>query len=146
MKLPYVINIFMWKFGDKYSKKLMISIILVLVSFLYVSLWFHEWFYTILVLTFFISLWIAILNPLTSALVISYTEPKDKWSIAWVEEFVWRIGDIAGSLWFGILTWIIWLQKWFIVTWICTFWLWMYLMIKKLVSYKSKNNEREKIK
>lgn len=146
MKLPYVINIFMWKFGDKYSKKLMISIILVLVSFLYVALWFHEWFYTILILTFFISLWIAILNPLTSALVISYTEPKDKWSIAWVEEFVWRMGDIAGSLWFGILTGIIWLQKWFIVTWICTFWLWMYLMIKKIISYHHKNNEREKNK
>ena len=146
MKLPYVINVFMWKFGDKYSKKLMISIVLVLVSFLYVALWFREWFYTILILTFFISLWIAILNPLTSALVISYTESKDKWSIAWVEEFVWRMGDIAGSLWFWILTAIIWLQKWFIVTWICTFGLWMYLMVKKIISYRNKNNEREKIK
>ena len=28
----------------------------------------------------------------------------------------------------------------------CTFWLWIYLAIKRLVLYKSKNNEREKVK
>ena len=146
MKLPYVINVFTWKFWDKYSKKLLISIILVLISFLYVLLWFNEWFYTILILTFFISLWIALLFPLTAALVISYEESKDKWSIAWVEEFVWRAWDIIWSLWFWTLTAIIWLQKWFTIIWICTFWLWMYLMIKKIISFKSKNNEREKVK
>jgi len=146
MKLPYVINVFTWRFWDKYSKKLLISIILVLISFLYILLWFNEWFYTILILTFFISLWIASLFPLTSALIISYEESKDKWSIAWVEEFVWRAGDIMWSLWFWTLTAIIWLQKWFTIIWICTFWLWMYLMIKKIISFKSKNNEREKVK
>ena len=146
MKLPYVINVFTWRFWDKYSKKLLISIILVLISFLYVLLWFNEWFYTILILTFFISLWIALLFPLTAALVISYEESKDKWSIAWVEEFVWRAWDIMWSLWFWTLTAIIWLQKWFTIIWICVFWLWLYLMIKKIISYKSKNNEREKVK
>ena len=146
MKLPYIINVFTWKFWDKYSKKLIISIILVLMSFLYILLWFHEWFYTILVLTFFISLWVAILNPLTAALVISYTDPKDNWAMIWVQDFVWRMWDIMWSLWFWTLTALIWLQKWFIVIWCCTFWLWLYLMVKKIISYKSKNNEREKIK
>ena len=146
MKLPYVVNIFTWKFWDRYSKKLIISIILVLMSFLYVALWFHEWFYTILILTFFISLWVALLNPLTAALVISYTDPKDNGAMIWVQDFVWRAWDILWSLWFWILTAIIWLQKWFIVIWFCTFWLWLYLMIKKIISFKSKNNEREKIK
>ena len=144
MKLPYVINVFAWKFGDKYSKKLLISIILVLMSSLYVLLWFNEWFYTILILTFFISLWVALLSPLTAALVISYTQPKDNWSMIWVQDFVWRAWDIMWSLWFWALTAIIWLQKWFTIVWLCTFWLWMYLMIKKIISYKSKNNEREK--
>ena len=146
MKLPYIVNVFAWKFWDKYSKKLQISIILVLMSFLYLALWFHEWFYTIMILTFFISLGIALLNPLTAALVISYTHPKDKWSMTWVQDFVWRAWDIVWSLWFWSLTAIIWLQKWFIVIWLCTFWLWMYLMIKKLLSYHRKNNEREEVK
>ena len=144
MKLPYIINVFIWKFWDRYSKKLLISIILVLMSFLYVGLWFSDNFYTILTLTFLISLWIAMLNPLTSALVISYTKPKDMWAMTWVKDFASRLWDIIWSLWFWTLTAIIWLSKWFITIWICTFWLWAYLMIKKLVSYHRENNEREK--
>ncbi len=144
MKLPYIVNVFTGKFWDKYSKKLLISIILVSISFLYVALWFNEWFYTILVLTFFISLGIALLFPLTTALVISYTDPKDNGAMMWVQDFVWRAWDIIWSLWFWILTAIIGLQKWFVVIWFCSFWLWLYLMIKKIISYKSKNNEREK--
>ena len=146
MKLPYIVNVFAWNFWDKYSKKLLISIIFVLMSFLYISLWFYEWFYPILILTFFISLGIAMLYPLTSALVISYTHPKDNGAMIWVQDFVWRAWDILWSLGFGILTAIIWLWKWFIIIWISVFWLWWYLMIKKLISYRSKNNEREKIK
>ena len=145
MKLPYIINVFIWKVGDKYSKKLLISIILVIISFLYIALWFHESFMMILVLTFFTSLWIALLNPLSSALVVSYTAPKDRWAMTWVQDFVSRLGDILGSLWFGTLTAIIWLQSGFVVIWICTFGLWMYLMIKKIISYRRKNNEREKL-
>ena len=38
MKLPYIVNVFAGKFGDKYSKKLLISIVLVFVSFLYIVL------------------------------------------------------------------------------------------------------------
>ncbi len=146
MKLPYIVNVFTWRFWDKYSKKLLISIVLVFISLLYVAIWFSENFYAILILTFFISLWIAILFPITSALVISYTKQKDKWSITWVQDFVSRLGDIIWSLWFWILAAIIWLQKWFIIIWLCTLGLWWYLMMKKLVSYKSKNNEREKIR
>ena len=146
MKLPYIVNVFAWKFWDKYSKKLLISIILVLMSFLYVALWFNEWFYTILILTFFISLGIALLFPLTTALVISYTDPKDNGAMIWVQDFVWRAWDIIWSLWFWTLTAIIWLQKWFTIIWICVFGLWLYLMIKKIISFKSKNNEREKEK
>ncbi len=146
MKLPYIVNVFTWKFWDKYSKKLLISITLVFVSLLYITLWYSENFYAILILTFFISLWIAILFPITSALVISYTKPKDKWSITGVQDFVSRFWDVVWSLWFWTLVAIIWLQKWFIIIWLCTLGLWWYLMIKKLLSYRSKNNEREKLK
>ena len=146
MKLPYIINVFAWKFWDKYNKKLLISIILVCMSLLFIALWFSENFYAILILTFLISTWVALLSPLTAALVISYTHPQDKWSMMWVQDFVWRAWDILWSLWFWTLTAIIWLQKWFTIIWLCTLWLWWYLLIKKLLSFKSKNNEREKSK
>ena len=115
-------------------------------SFLYVALWFNEGFYTILILTFFISLGIAMLFPLTTALVISYTDPKDNGAMIWVQDFVWRAWDIVWSLWFWTLTAIIWLQKWFTVIWLCTFGLWIYLMVKKIISYRRKNNECEEVK
>jgi len=56
----------------------MISIVLVFMALLYIVLGVSENFYAILILTFFISLGVAILNTLTSALVVSYTHPKDK--------------------------------------------------------------------
>ena len=141
MKLPYVINIFTGKFWDKYSKKLLISIILVCLSFLYLALWFVNNFYTILALTFFTSIWIALLFPLSSALVVSYTRQKDKWSMTWVQDFVWSLWSIISSLSFWVLSAIIWLQKSFVILWLCTFGLWIYLMIKKLLSYKKKPHE-----
>lgn len=146
MKLPYVVNIFTWKFWDKYSKKLLISIILVILSFLYLALWFLENFYVILILTFFISLWMAMLFPLSSALVNSYTQQKDKWSMAWVQDFIWSIWSICWSLLFWTLSAIIWLQKWFIITGLCTLGLWWYLLIKKLLSYRSKKSKSERVK
>ena len=146
MKLPYIVNVFAWKFGDKYSKKLLISIFLVLMSFLFILLWFSENFYAILILTFLISTWVALLSPLTSALVVSYTYQQDKWSMMWVQDFMWRTWDIIWSLGFWTLTAIIWLQKWFIISGLWTLWLWWYLLIKKLITYHRKNNEREKVK
>ncbi|MDR0650424.1 MAG: hypothetical protein LBG59_03260 [Candidatus Peribacteria bacterium] len=38
MKAPYLVNIFAGKLGDKYSKKLLIAIILVFMSFFYILL------------------------------------------------------------------------------------------------------------
>ena len=38
MKVPYLINIFIGKLGDKYNKKLLISIILIFMSMFYVLL------------------------------------------------------------------------------------------------------------
>ena len=51
--------------------------------------------------------------------------------------------DVMWSLWFWVLTALIGLQNWFIVIWISTFGLWWYLLIKKVLSYRSKNNERQ---
>jgi len=78
MKLPYLINVFIGKLGDKYNKKLLISIILVFMSIFYILLGIQEAFSMILLLTFAISMGIAMLNPITSALVSSYTQQKDK--------------------------------------------------------------------
>jgi len=98
MKIPYLVNIFIGKLGDKYNKKLLISIILIFMSMFYVLLGLHDNFVIILILTFGISLGIAMLNPITSALVSSYTLQKDKGVMTGAQDFVSKMGEIAGSL------------------------------------------------
>ncbi len=143
MKAPYIINVFLWKFGDKHSKKILISSILIVMSLLYIAMWFAQWFYSILLLTFWISMWVSMLNPLTSALVTSYTRPKDKWAMSWVQDFACKLWDIVWVLWFWFLTSFVWLRAWFMIVGLCTLWLSSYLLTKKLISRRRKRRERE---
>ncbi|MDR0650423.1 MAG: hypothetical protein LBG59_03255 [Candidatus Peribacteria bacterium] len=67
-----------------------------------------------LLLTFAISLGIALLHPLTSALVSSYTQKKDKGVMTGAQDFVSKMGEISGSLGFGALTALIGIQMGFV--------------------------------
>jgi MFS family permease len=143
MKAPYLVNIFAGKLGDKYNKKLLISIILIFMSLFYILLGLHDDFVIILVLTFAISLGIALLHPITSALVSSYTQQKDKGVMTGAQDFVSKMGEVAGSLGFGALIALIGIQAGFIVIGIAIFGLGMYLFVKKLVRYHHISSERE---
>jgi MFS family permease len=118
MRLPYLIDFFTWEFIDKYNKKKFILIILLFLSFLYMLLWYAEWFSTILIITFVISLWLSLIRPAISWLISDYANPKDYWTITGVAEFFWRLWDIFWSLWFWILSVAIWIQWSFIIIWI----------------------------
>jgi MFS family permease len=115
MKLPYLINIFTGKLGDKYNKKLLISIILLFMSVFYILLGMQDDFVVILILTFTVALGIALLYPLTSALVSSYTNQKDKGVMTGAQDFVGKMGEITGSLGFGALSAIVGIKTGFIV-------------------------------
>ena len=143
MKAPYLVNIFTGKLGDKYNKKLLISLLLIFVSFFYILLGLHDSFLIILVLTFAISLGIALLNPLTSALVSSYTQQKDKGAMTGTQDFIGKIGEMTGSLGFGTLIAIIGIKAGFIVIGIATFTLGAYLFVKKMIRYHHISSERE---
>ena len=58
----------------------------------------------IVVASFGLSLAIAMLQPITSALILGYAKPKDKGLIAGMQEFSSKIGEIVGSLGIGLLT------------------------------------------
>ena len=143
MKVPYLINIFVAKFGDKYNKKLIISLILIFMSIFYVLLGMQENFVVILVLTFAISLGISLLNPITSALVSSYTQQKDKGVMTGAQDFISRMGEITGSLGFGAIAAIVGIRTGFIAVGIAVFVLGMYLFVKKIIRYRHKNSERQ---
>ena len=143
MKLPYLVNIFIGNLGDKYSKKVLISFILISISGCYVLLGALNGFILTVILTFAISLGIALLNPISTALVGEYTQAQDKGQMAWVQEFASKLWEIVGSLGFGILTSFIGTQGGFICVGISIFILGIYLFTKKSL-FRKKEKRKEK--
>jgi MFS family permease len=135
MKAPYLVNIFLGKRGDKYNKKLIIALILVFMSLFYIMLGINDDFWMILLLTFAISLAISLLNPLTSALVSSYTHQQHKGVMTGAKDFIAEIGEMLGSLGFGAVIALIGIKTGFIVIGIALFALGMYLFMKKLLQH-----------
>jgi len=83
------------------------------------------------------------LNPITSALVSSYTRQKDKGVMTGAQDFVGKIGELSGSLGFGTLIALIGIKTGFIVIGIAIFGLGWYLLLKKLARYRSRAGEGE---
>jgi len=136
MRLPYIINFFTAEMADKYSKKTFIWIIFVFLSVLFALIAYSDNFWNILILSFGISLGIAMASPVVEWLLSDYAHPGDDWSITGMSQFAWRFGDILGSLWFGILISIIWMKSWFIWAGGLTFLLWLALITRKLFRFK----------
>lgn len=146
MKLPYIVSVLFWGVGDKYSKKIIITILVLLSAIIYVLLWIYKWFLAIVILSFLISLMVALLSPICSALVTWYAKSKDIWVISWLQEFVSRIGEIIWALWFWLFASLVWMDSAFIILWISLAVLGWYLLAKKIINRKTRDHEALKEK
>lgn len=115
MRIPYLIDFFTGNIADKTSKRKFLFFVLLFVSFLYMLLGYNEWFRSIMIITFAISLGLSLMRPVISAYVSDCTDPKDEWTISGVGEFVSRLGEMIGILLFGIFSTIFWIQSSFIL-------------------------------
>lgn len=106
MRLPYVTNFFVVSLSEKFNKKLFIAIVMIFLAFLYASLWFDISFGSILIVSLGISLWLSLIRPIISALISENCHDDDIWSITWVQQFVAQLWMMAGSIWFGIISYI----------------------------------------
>ncbi|GHW02698.1 hypothetical protein AGMMS50249_4840 [candidate division SR1 bacterium] len=136
MKVPYLIMVFLGKRIDKINKKLIIGLIFIFMSLMYVLLGFQDNFAIILVLTFGISLGIAFLNPITVGLVSDYAQNKDQGVIAGATNFTGKLGEILGSLGFGILVTFIGVQSGFILVGAALFILGLWIVSKKILVHR----------
>lgn len=84
------------------------------------------------------------LSPVTSALVIGYARPKDRGLMSGLQEFASRIGEIIGSLVFGMIVAKIGMDDSFVVLGGALAVLSMYLLVKKLMRIKTKDGEAKK--
>lgn len=104
MKVPYLINILIWNLGDRYNKKLLMSLLFFICSLFFILMGSLNEFSAILVISFGISLMVAILQPISTGLIATYARPEDKGLMAGLGELVSKAWEMVGSLWFGILT------------------------------------------
>ena len=131
MWLPSIFNAFAWSLWDKYNKKLLIWIFLLIWGILYVVLWYCTTFWWIMITTFFVSSIITFIFPLVSALISDGVKSKEEGTIAWVKEFIWTSWEIFGSLWFWVLISSIWLEMTFIIFGCMLIMLALYIICKK---------------
>jgi len=146
MRLPYIINVFVWSIGDKYSKKLLLSSLMLLWAVIYFLLWIYDSFASIVVLSFLSSLVVALMTPVASALVSWYSKPKDTGMLSWLQEFVSRCWEIIWCLWFWTFANFAWMDMAFGMLWICLWALAVYLLIKKIIRMKTRDDEAKKEK
>lgn len=144
MRVPYLVNILIGNVGDKYNKKILITLLILAAAILFFLLGNAHSFSTIVAISFGLSLVVAIFQPISAALILGYAKSKDKGLIAGMQEFTGKIGEIIGSLGFGILTTILGMHYAFQVLGLGLFVLGGYLLTKKLLRYKTRDNEAEK--
>lgn len=121
MKLPYIMNFLTSEFADRYDKKTIIVIIMIFLSFLYTLLGFNEGFRAIVTISFGIAVGLSIMRPILSGIISDHTRPQESGTITASGEFVGRIGDILGSLGFGVLSVMLGLHASFVIIGIVIF-------------------------
>ncbi len=104
MRFPYVLGFFSWEFADRYNKKKMMFTILMFMAILYMLLWLTTGFVSIIVVSFGISLGLAMIRPIISALISDYSNPNAGGKITWIGEFVGKFGEVFWALVFGIIS------------------------------------------
>lgn len=121
MRVPYLIDFFTGNIANSTSKRKFLFFVLLFISFLYMLIGYNEWFRNILVITFAISLGLALMRPVISAYVSDCVDEKDEWMISGVEEFVSKSWEMVGILLFGISSAVFGMQTSFILVGIGVF-------------------------
>ncbi|MFZ2151136.1 MAG: MFS transporter [Candidatus Absconditicoccaceae bacterium] len=136
MRVPYVLNFFTAEIADKYNKKTFMGIIFIFLAILFSLIAYSDNFGNILILSFGIALGVAMASPIIEGLVSDYIHPNDGGAITGVSQFVGRLGDIVGSIGFGILISIVGMKSGFIRAGVLTFIVGIALITRKLFRQK----------
>lgn len=121
MRVPYLIDFFTGNIADNASKRKFLFFVLLFVSFLYMLLGYNENFWSIIIITFAISLGLSLMRPVISAFISDCTNTEDEWTISWVEEFVARWWEMIGIILFGISSALFGIQTSFVLVGIMIF-------------------------
>lgn len=129
MRLPYLSNLLTAGRTSRYHKKQFILISFLFMAILYGAFAFNTSFWGTMILSFGISMILATIRPLISALLSENTDQKHAGQITWIQHFVGTFWNVVWSLWFGILSWYIGMEYGFLVVgglllFIAVYWIW----------------------
>ncbi len=104
MRVPYLTNFFTAERSQRFHKKSFILVCFMFMSLFYGAFAFNDSFWGTMILSFAISMGLAIIRPLISALFSENTHPKHAGSITGMQHFVWTFGNVIGVLIFWFLS------------------------------------------
>jgi len=115
MKLPYLTNLFTASWSQRFHKKSFILTCFVFMSLFYAAFAFNTSFWGTMILSFAISMGLAIVRPLIYALFSENTHPDHAGSITGMQHFVGTFAEVIGILLFGALSSAIGVQHTFLI-------------------------------
>lgn len=136
MRFPYVLWFFSWEFADRYNKKKMMFIILLFMAILYMLLWLTNGFISIMVISFGVSLGLAMIRPIISSLISDYSDPRASGKITGIGEFIGKFGEVFWSLGFWVLSVMLGMNNSFVFVGIALFLVAWFGIVKKLRRFK----------
>jgi len=104
MRLPYLTNFLTASWSERFHKKSFILTCFMFMSLFYGAFAFNDSFWGTIILSFAISMGLATIRPLISALFSENTHPKHAGSITGMQHFVGTFGNVIGVLIFGFLS------------------------------------------
>jgi hypothetical protein len=141
MRLPYVVDFVFWGIMEKYNKQSFIMVVLLFVSLLFTGLFYVHHFVALLVISFLISFWLALIRPVISAITTQDWGKKTMWSLTGAEQFVWRFWDVVWAVWFGILSSLLSVKHAFLIVWLLLFLFSFSFLFRKLIFSKIGKND-----
>lgn len=132
MRVPYVTNFFTHEWSKRFDKKLFIVTIILFLSFLFASFGFNESFGSILIISFGISLWLAMIRPVIYGLLTDQIHKEHAGTITGVQQFVAMLSSIVWGIGFWLLSEIFGLKATFVLIGLSLFILALWLIWKKM--------------
>lgn len=123
MRLPYISNFLTTGRTSRYHKKQFILFSFLFMAILYGAFAFNTSFWGTMILSFGISMILATIRPLISALLWENTDHTHVGQITWIQHFIGTFGNVVWALGFWILSWYIGMEYSFLCVW------WLLLLI-----------------
>lgn len=103
MRIPYAASVYSSQLWDKYKKSVVVSLLFFLTAWLFVTLGLIQWFFPILLVSFWIACMIATARPIVAGMITDVSSHAQRWIVTPFQEISSRVWESLSALLFGQL-------------------------------------------